>query len=105
MTRPIVSSGFGFDPFAMRSSIREFYERWHAQGGESARDHAGIMKRARDMPDLRTAEARREWETLDDQLRRNWMLLRFVTGLGRLTELTQEMRSAKASNVVNFKRT
>jgi hypothetical protein len=81
---PIVSSGFGYDPFAVRDSVRMFYERWHTQGGESARDHCGIMKRAHDMPDLRTYE----FKALGDR------------ALSRL----RNIRGSMKTNVVQFTR-
>jgi len=59
--KPIPSSRFGFDPFALDDNVRKFYERWHAQGGESARDHCGMMKRARDLPDLRDYRQIQHW--------------------------------------------
>jgi hypothetical protein len=75
---PIPSSQFGFDPFALSDSVRRFYERWHAQGGQSARDCAGIMKRARDLHDLRTDREKESWQTLDWNLRQRaaWLRLR-----------------------------
>lgn len=73
--KPIPSSGFGFDPLRMPNSIREFYERWHAQGGESARDHVGIMKRAKSYPDLRTPTEQKLWQTTEWKLKRNYALM------------------------------
>jgi hypothetical protein len=73
---PIPSCQFGFDPFSLSDSVRAFYERWHRQGGQSARDCAGIMRRARDLPDLRTDHQKQAWQILDWKLRTNFASLR-----------------------------
>lgn len=76
---PIPSSQFGYDAFVLGSPVRKFYERWHAQGGQSARDFAGIMRRARDLPDVRTDKERDAWQLLDWELRKRSALLRMQT--------------------------
>jgi hypothetical protein len=76
---PIPSSQFGFDPFSLSDSVRRFYERWHTNGGQSARDCCGIMRRARDLSDLRSDEQKRSWQELDWRLRQQSALLRMQT--------------------------
>jgi hypothetical protein len=73
---PIPSSQFGFDPFALSHAARSFYERWHRQGGQSARDCCGIMRRARDFSDLRSDEQKRAWQMIDWELRQRAAQLR-----------------------------
>lgn len=68
---PVISAAFGYDPIAQRSLVREFYERWHTHGGQSARDCFGIMKRAHDFPDLRNDREKDAWQVLDWKLRQN----------------------------------
>jgi hypothetical protein len=83
--RPIVSSGFGFDPFSLCGNIRAFYERWYAQGGHSARDHCGMVKRAKDLTDLRLTREIELWN------RTNWKLQQNRAGI-RICEISKEIK-------------
>lgn len=93
MSRPLISAGFGYDAFALSSPVREFYERWHAQGGQSARDHCGLMRRAANYRDVRNEQDRRQWEELD------WKLRQCSARL-RLQEIARQLQEDK--KIVKF---
>jgi hypothetical protein len=89
--KPIPSSRFGFDPFKLDDNVRKFYERWHAQGGESARDHCGVMKRAKDMPDLRSYLQQQQWAVTEWKLKQCRADLRII----ELTDCKKKLRVIK----------
>jgi hypothetical protein len=57
--KPIISSGFAYG--SETPELRAFYDRWYTQGGHNGRDHCGIVKRARDLPEWRNYQELQLW--------------------------------------------
>lgn len=77
--RPIPSSGFCYDS----NQCREWYDKWLRRGGTIARDTV-YVRRAADMPDLRSFEFQVKWARIEGDLRVRRAQL-------RQTELMQEI--------------
>jgi hypothetical protein len=93
--RPQPSAAFSYD----HNQCRQWFDVWLSRGGTVARDTIAV-RRARDLPDLRSFEDREIWMRIA-------MALRFKRATLRLGVLSAEIRAAshppEAATIVQFK--